>query len=113
MFDSVWTIINKDMAAGGKVFNAGDEEVLTVRQVIELVASALDHTLELVSMPYDLATPARPLLAQPLPTHRVLDLCGNRGGWLRRVRRHRKYHLLRQAVPRAVQLVRRQRSAGV
>ncbi len=25
-------------------------------------------------MPYDLATPARPLLAQPLPTHRVLDL---------------------------------------
>jgi len=27
-----------------------------------------------VSMPYDLAVPARPLLAQPLPTHRVLDL---------------------------------------
>ena len=25
-------------------------------------------------MPYDLAIPARPLLAQPLPTHRVLDL---------------------------------------
>ncbi len=25
-------------------------------------------------MPYDLALPARPLLAQPLPTHRVLDL---------------------------------------
>ena len=25
-------------------------------------------------MPYDLAVPARPLLAQPLPTHRVLDL---------------------------------------
>lgn len=61
-------------AAGGKVFNAGDEEVLTIRQVIELVASALDHTFELVSMPHDLAIPARPLLAQPLPTHRVLDL---------------------------------------
>ena len=29
---------------------------------------------EIVSMPYDLAVPARPLLAQPLPTHRVLDL---------------------------------------
>jgi hypothetical protein len=25
-------------------------------------------------MPYDLAVPAWPLLAQPLPTHRVLDL---------------------------------------
>jgi nucleoside-diphosphate-sugar epimerase len=61
-------------AAAGKVFNAADEEVLSIRQVVELIAAALDHELELVSMPYDLAVPARPLLAQPLPTHRVLDL---------------------------------------
>jgi nucleoside-diphosphate-sugar epimerase len=60
--------------AAGKVFNVGDDEVLSVRQVIELIAGALDHKLELVSMPYELAVPARPLLAQPLPTHRVLDL---------------------------------------
>jgi nucleoside-diphosphate-sugar epimerase len=60
--------------AAGKVFNVADEEVLTVRQVIEVVAAALDHTFEIVSMPYDLAIPARPLLGQPLPTHRVLDL---------------------------------------
>src|SRR3954454_4047672 len=61
-------------AAAGKVFNVGDEEVLSVRQVVEIIAAALDHQLEIVSMPYDLALPARPLLAQPLPTHRVLDL---------------------------------------
>jgi hypothetical protein len=61
-------------AAAGKVFNAADEEVLSVRQVIEIVAAALDHELELVSMPHDVAVPARPLLSQPLPTHRVLDL---------------------------------------
>jgi nucleoside-diphosphate-sugar epimerase len=66
--------IDQPDAAAGKVFNVGDEEVLSVRQVIELVAGALDHTLEIVSMPHDLALPARPLLAQPLPTHRVLDL---------------------------------------
>ena len=66
-------IANPD-AAGGLVFNVGDEEVLTVRQVVELVAAALGHDFEIVSMPYDLAIPARPLLAQPLPTHRVLDL---------------------------------------
>src|SRR5262249_57062729 len=41
-------------AAAGKVFNVGDEEVLSVRQVIEIVAAALDHQLEIVSMPYDL-----------------------------------------------------------
>jgi nucleoside-diphosphate-sugar epimerase len=56
------------------VFNAGDEEVLTVRQVIEVISAELGHPLELVSMPWDVAVPARPLLAQPLPTHRVLDL---------------------------------------
>jgi nucleoside-diphosphate-sugar epimerase len=61
-------------AAAGLVFNVGDEEVLSVRQVIELIATALGHELEIVSMPYELAVPARPLLAQPLPTHRVLDL---------------------------------------
>jgi hypothetical protein len=46
----------------------------TIRQVIEIIAGALDHPLEIVSMPYELAIPARPLLAQPLPTHRVLDI---------------------------------------
>jgi nucleoside-diphosphate-sugar epimerase len=60
--------------AAGTIFNVGDEEVLTVRQVIELCAAALGASLEIVSMPHDLALPARPLLAQPLPTHRVLDL---------------------------------------
>lgn len=60
--------------AAGKVFNVGDEEVLSVRQVIEIVAAALGHHFEIISMPHDLALPARPLLAQPLPTHRVMDL---------------------------------------
>ena len=66
--------IDNPDAAAGKVFNAADEEVLTIRQVVELIAQALDHELELVSMPFALAIPGRPLLAQPLPTHRVLDL---------------------------------------
>jgi nucleoside-diphosphate-sugar epimerase len=61
-------------AAAGKVFNVGDEEVLSVRQVIEIVAAALGHQFEIVSLPFDLALPARPMLAQPLPTHRVMDL---------------------------------------
>jgi nucleoside-diphosphate-sugar epimerase len=66
--------IEQPEAAAGTIFNIGDEEVLTVRQVVELCAHALGAELEIVSMPYDLAVPAWPLLAQPLPTHRVLDL---------------------------------------
>ncbi len=56
------------------IFNCGDEEVLTIRQVIEVTAATLGHAFEVVSMPWELAVPARPLLAQPLPTHRVMDL---------------------------------------
>jgi nucleoside-diphosphate-sugar epimerase len=66
--------VEQPEAAAGEVLNVGDEEVLSVRQVIELIAHALGHELEIVSMPSALALPARPLLAQPLPTHRVLDL---------------------------------------
>jgi nucleoside-diphosphate-sugar epimerase len=66
--------IEQPDAAAGKLFNIGDEDVLSVRQVIEIIAGALGHTLEIVSMPYGLAVAARPLLAQPLPTHRVLDI---------------------------------------
>jgi len=66
--------LDRPDAAAGKIFNVADEEVLTVRQVVEICAAALGHTFEIVSMPYDLAIPARPLLCQPLPTHRVLDL---------------------------------------
>jgi nucleoside-diphosphate-sugar epimerase len=71
---AVLLTIDRPDAAAGKIFNTGDEEVLSVRQVIELVAAALDHELEIVSLPCELATPARPLLTQPRPTHRVLDL---------------------------------------
>jgi len=71
---AVLLAVDSPDAGAGKVFNVGDEEVLSVRQVVEIVAAALGHRFEIVSMPYDLAVPARPLLAQPLPTHRVLDL---------------------------------------
>jgi nucleoside-diphosphate-sugar epimerase len=60
--------------SAGTIFNVGDEEVLTIRQVVELCAAELGADLEVVSMPYDLAVPAWPLLTQPQPTHRVLDL---------------------------------------
>lgn len=65
--------VDRPLDAAGMVFNCGDDEVLTVRQVIEIIAAELGVDLEIVSMPFELAIPARPLLAQPAPTHRVLD----------------------------------------
>ena len=51
-----------------------DEEVLTLRQVAEIVAESLGAPLEIVSLPWELATPARPLVQLPLTTHRVFDI---------------------------------------
>jgi nucleoside-diphosphate-sugar epimerase len=70
-------------AAAGLVFNCGDDEVLSIRQVIEIIAAELGYDLEIISMPHEIATPARPLLAQPAVTHRVLDtsLLRNRLGY--------------------------------
>ena len=65
--------VDRPEAAAGHVFNCADDEVLSIRQVVELCAAALDVELELVSMPHELAPCTRPLLAQPGTTHRVLD----------------------------------------
>jgi len=66
--------VDQPEAAAGEIFHCADLEVLSLRQVVEIVAAALDASLKIVSMPWELALPARPLVAQPLPTHRVLDL---------------------------------------
>jgi nucleoside-diphosphate-sugar epimerase len=60
-------------AAAGQCFNVADDECLTLAQVIEIVAHELDHEIEIVSLPWEIALPARPLVAQHRPTHRVLD----------------------------------------
>ncbi|MDY7032771.1 MAG: NAD-dependent epimerase/dehydratase family protein, partial [Thermodesulfobacteriota bacterium] len=60
--------------SSGQIYNCGDEEVLSLRKVVEIIASALNHEWEIVSMPWELAVPARPLMMQPLPTHRVLSI---------------------------------------
>ena len=78
--------IGRTRPAAGKIFNAGDEEVLSVRQVIELIAAELDSPIEIVSLPYELAAhhrgpqitapaaPRAPQLPSPLPLRKPPDL---------------------------------------
>ena len=65
--------VDQPAAAQSEVFNCGDDEKLTIAQVVSLVARELNHQLEIVSMPADLAIPARPLMMGHLSTHRVVD----------------------------------------
>ncbi|HLW69505.1 MAG TPA: NAD-dependent epimerase/dehydratase family protein [Candidatus Binataceae bacterium] len=66
--------VDQPEAAAGQIYNCGDRAMLTLRQVVEIIADALGQALEIVSMPWEFALPARPLIAQPWTTHRVLDL---------------------------------------
>jgi nucleoside-diphosphate-sugar epimerase len=71
---AVLLAVDRPEASAGQVYNCGDEEVLSLRQVVEIVAAACDGALEIVSLPWQLATCARPLVMQQSTTHRVLDL---------------------------------------
>jgi nucleoside-diphosphate-sugar epimerase len=70
---AVLLAVDQPEASMGEVFNCGDEEKLTIRQVVELITDELDHDWELLSMPAELAVPARPLMMNYRSTHRVID----------------------------------------
>jgi nucleoside-diphosphate-sugar epimerase len=66
--------VDQPEASCGEIFNCGDEEMLSIRQVAELIADELGHSWELLSMPAELAVPARPLMMNYMTDHRVLDI---------------------------------------
>jgi nucleoside-diphosphate-sugar epimerase len=69
----VHAAIDRPDAAAGHIFNAADDECLTLHQIAELVAAELGHEWEIVSMPWDLAPCTRPMVQQLRTTHRLLD----------------------------------------
>jgi nucleoside-diphosphate-sugar epimerase len=71
---AVLLAVDRPDAAAGRAFNCGDEQVWTLRQVVEHVARLLGHEWEILSLPAEAALPAQPLLAHESATHRVMDL---------------------------------------
>ncbi len=61
-------------AALGGIYNVADSSALSIAQIAEVIADELRHSWELVSLPFDLAAPARPLVGSWSTTHRVLDI---------------------------------------
>jgi nucleoside-diphosphate-sugar epimerase len=70
----VHAAIDHPEAARGQIFNAADEECLTLAQIAHIVADELGHDWEIVSMPWELAPSTRPMVPQLRTTHRVLDI---------------------------------------
>lgn len=71
---AVLLAVDKPEIAAGQIYNCGDQEILTLRQVVDIIAKSMNHDWEVITMPWELAIPARPLIMQPLPTHRVVDI---------------------------------------
>lgn len=65
--------VDQPGASMGEIFNCGDDEHLTIRQVTEIITDELGHDWELVGMPAELAVPARPLQMGYRSLHRVMD----------------------------------------
>jgi nucleoside-diphosphate-sugar epimerase len=57
---AVLLVIDQPDVAAGKKYTVADRYAYTMRQRIEFIARCLDHELELVDMPYDLAWPCHP-----------------------------------------------------
>lgn len=66
--------VDQPGVSAGKAYNVGDEQTLTVRQVVEVIAAALDHRWEIVEMPFSLAPHTRALLATSWTNHRITDI---------------------------------------
>ena len=65
--------VDQPEKARGRVYNVADQEVLSIRQVIEVIAKSMGHTFDIVSLPWEIAWPARPIVGQPWTTHRIVS----------------------------------------
>lgn len=59
-------------AADGETYNVSDEWTPTVTQWIEMLADALGHSFECISIPWELATPSQHLTQRSTPHHRLV-----------------------------------------
>lgn len=62
--------VDRPERSAGETYHVGDERAPSLRQVVEIVATALAHSFEIVDLPYELARPAHPLMLRSGSFHR-------------------------------------------
>jgi nucleoside-diphosphate-sugar epimerase len=70
---AVLLAVDQPDAAAGKIYNCGDLEQLTLAQVVQVIADALDVSVEIIPVSYDVAGVHRARVLSPLG-HQLLDL---------------------------------------
>ena len=67
-------VAGRPAESAGKTYNVADEHCLTATQTIQVLAKALDVEMEIVSLPGELATPARPFLSAEHTLHQLMGI---------------------------------------
>jgi nucleoside-diphosphate-sugar epimerase len=71
---AVLLAVDNPKAAAGQIYNCGDEQQFSLRQVVEIVTHELNHELEVVSIPDTFGTAARAITIGGSVHHSVMDL---------------------------------------
>jgi nucleoside-diphosphate-sugar epimerase len=56
---AVLLAVDQPEVAAGQIYNCGDDRQFSVRQIVEIIADELQHQFEILSMPAEVAYPAR------------------------------------------------------
>jgi nucleoside-diphosphate-sugar epimerase len=70
---AVLLAVDQPENSAGQIYHCGDERQLTMHQIVEVIATALDHEWEIVCMPDAIAHPAR-YYAERTSHHQLMDL---------------------------------------
>lgn len=66
--------VDRQQAAAGQIFNVADVHQFSYRQWIQLIAAIMRRRIEVASMPYEMAGPARDLFPLPHSQHNLLSI---------------------------------------
>ena len=71
---AVLLAVDQPEVAEGRIYNVGDEQTPSLRQLVEIISQALEYSWEIIELPADLAVTARPLLMTTDSHHLVTDV---------------------------------------
>jgi nucleoside-diphosphate-sugar epimerase len=66
--------IDHPAAAAGQIYNCGDDQQFTIRQIVEIIADEMGHKFEILSLPAEVAYSARGISLEITPHHKLMDL---------------------------------------
>jgi nucleoside-diphosphate-sugar epimerase len=71
---AVLLAVDHPEAASGQIYNCGDDRQFSIRQVVEIIADEMNHPLEIISLPAEVAYPARGVSLEITAHHKLMDL---------------------------------------